>query len=89
MGDFYEMFYEDAIRSEILGITLTSRDKNAEDPVPMAGIPWHSVEDYLRKMVQSGHKVTVVSKHQSLFWREDTQKSSFSSLYSGSLYEDS
>ena len=60
MGDFYEMFYEDAILgSEVLGITLTSRDKNAEDPVPMAGIPWHSVEDYLRKMVQSGHKVTV------------------------------
>ena len=45
MGDFYEMFHEDAVvASEVLGITLTSRDKNSDNPVAMAGVPWHSVE---------------------------------------------
>ena len=49
MGDFYEMFHEDAvIASEVLGITLTSRDKNSDNPVPMAGVPWHSIESYLQ-----------------------------------------
>ena len=49
MGDFYEMFYDDAVlASEVLGITLTSRDKSADEPVPMAGVPWHSVESYLQ-----------------------------------------
>ena len=91
MGDFYEMFYEDAILgSEVLGITLTSRDKNAEDPVPMAGIPWHSVEDYLRKMVQSGHKVTVCEQASEPLPGEKILRRVVSRVYTpGSLYEDS
>ncbi len=63
MGDFYEMFYEDAeIASEVLGITLTSRDKSADQPVPMAGVPWHSVETYLQGMLRAGHKVTQIGR---------------------------
>jgi DNA mismatch repair protein MutS len=91
MGDFYEMFYEDAvIGAEVLGITLTSRDKNAEDPVPMAGIPWHSVEDYLRKMVQSGHKVTVCEQASEPLPGEKILRRVVSRVYTpGSLYEDS
>ncbi len=91
MGDFYEMFYEDAVLgSEVLGITLTSRDKNAEQPVPMAGIPWHSVEDYLRKMIQSGHKVTVCEQSSEPVPGEKILRRVVSRVYTpGSLYEDS
>jgi DNA mismatch repair protein MutS len=52
LGDFYEMFLEDAvIASRILDITLTSRNKGASDEVPLCGIPYHSVQPYLVKLV--------------------------------------
>jgi len=52
MGDFYELFYEDAERaSKILDITLTARGKSAGSPIPMAGIPFHSADQYLAKIV--------------------------------------
>ena len=60
MGDFYETFYEDAHTcSKVLGLTLTSRDKGSDNPVPLAGVPWHAVDGYLRKMLQAGYKVAV------------------------------
>lgn len=60
MGDFYEMFFEDAeLASRILGITLTSRDKQAENPIPMCGVPYHSAEGYLSKLLDAGHKVAI------------------------------
>jgi DNA mismatch repair protein MutS len=60
MGDFYEMFWEDAIlASRTLGVALTSRNKGAPDEIPMAGIPFHAVENYLRKMIAAGHKVAI------------------------------
>ena len=60
MGDFYETFYEDAKTcSKVLGLTLTSRDKGSDNPVPLAGVPWHAVDGYLRKMLQAGYKVAV------------------------------
>ena len=56
MGDFYEMFHEDAVLAhKTMGITLTQRSEG----VPMAGVPYHSVEGYLRKMIQAGHRVAV------------------------------
>jgi DNA mismatch repair protein MutS len=56
MGDFYEMFYEDAVLAhKAMGITLTQRTEG----VPMAGVPYHSVEGYLRKMIQAGHRVAI------------------------------
>ncbi len=59
-GDFYETFYEDAeIASKVLGITLTSRDKGSKDPVPMAGVPYHSIDPYIRKLIQAGYKVAI------------------------------
>ena len=67
MGDFYELFYDDAeVASEVLGLSLTSRDKNAENPIPMAGFPWHALEDHLRKMLQSGYKVTIAEQEEEL-----------------------
>lgn len=60
MGDFYEMFYDDAVRGhELLGITLTYRGKSGGDPIPMAGIPFHSVEQYLAKLVEKGESVAI------------------------------
>ena len=58
MGDFYEMFFEDARKaSEVLDITLTARD--AEKNIPMAGVPWHSVNSYLGKLVKAGFKAAI------------------------------
>ena len=58
MGDFYEMFFEDAeIASKVLGIALTSRDKNKE--IPMCGIPYHSSKTYIGRLIDAGHKVAV------------------------------
>ena len=54
MGDFYEMFYDDAhIAHKELDITLTARDKTSENPIPMAGVPHHSAEKYIKKLVQA------------------------------------
>ncbi len=59
MGDFYETFYEDARTcSRVLGLTLTSRSKG-ENPIPLAGVPYHAVDGYLKKMLQAGYKVAV------------------------------
>lgn len=60
MGDFYELFYEDAQRAaELLNITLTSRGQSAAAPVPMAGVPFHALESYLAKLVKLGHAVAI------------------------------
>lgn len=60
MGDFYEMFFEDArIASKVLDIALTSRDKGKPDPVPMCGVPYHSASAYIAKLIQAGHKVAI------------------------------
>ena len=60
MGDFYEMFLDDAkIASRILEITLTSRNKHKEEQIPMCGVPVHSAENYLNRLVQSGHRVAI------------------------------
>src|SRR5277367_3576163 len=63
MGDFYEMFWEDAkLAAKVLGVALTSRSRGglgAEDAIPMAGVPFHAVEGYLRRMIASGHKVAI------------------------------
>ncbi|MFH0963252.1 MAG: DNA mismatch repair protein MutS [Planctomycetota bacterium] len=59
MGDFYEMFYEDAIlASRILGLALTSRSKEPDAP-PMAGFPHHSAETHIEKLIRAGHKVAI------------------------------
>ncbi len=60
MGDFYEMFFEDAqIASRALEITLTSRNKNAESPVPMCGVPHRAARGYIARLIDKGYKVAV------------------------------
>lgn len=63
MGDFYELFGEDAVlAAPILGITLTSRDKRSENPIPMAGIPCHSANQYLQKLLNAGKKAAIAEQ---------------------------
>ena len=60
MGDFYELFYDDARRAaSLLDITLTARGKSAGNPIPMAGVPYHAVEGYLAKLVRKGESVAI------------------------------
>lgn len=64
MGDFYEMFFDDAVEaSEILGITLTSRHKDAD--IPLAGVPWHAADLYIKKLLEAGKKVAVCEQNES------------------------
>ena len=60
MGDFYETFGDDAIvAAKDLDITLTARDKNSDNPIPLAGIPYHALDGYLGKLIKKGHRVAI------------------------------
>lgn len=60
MGDFYEMFFDDAVvASKILGITLTQKSTNAEIPIPMAGVPFHAVDTYIIKSLNKGYSIVI------------------------------
>lgn len=60
MGDFYELFFDDAVRAaKLLSITLTSRGKSSGKPIPMAGIPFHAADNYLAKLVKLGESVAI------------------------------
>ena len=60
MGDFYELFYDDARKaSKLIDIALTSRGQSAGEPIPMAGVPYHAVEGYLARLVRQGESVAL------------------------------
>jgi len=60
MGDFYELFYEDARKAaRLLDITLTKRGQSSGEPIPMCGVPYHAVENYLGKLVRKGESVAI------------------------------
>src|SRR5437868_11411216 len=60
MGDFYELFHDDARRAaRLIDITLTSRGQSAGEPIPMAGVPYHSVVTYLARLVRKGESVAI------------------------------
>jgi DNA mismatch repair protein MutS len=63
MGDFYELFYDDAVAAaRLLDITLTSRGKSAGEPIPMAGVPYHAAENYLARLVRAGQSVAIAEQ---------------------------
>src|SRR5687767_3464991 len=77
LGDFYELFFEDAIiGARELQITLTARHKESGDPIPMCGVPHHSAANYIAKLVRKGHRVAIceqtedASKTKKLVRRE-------------------
>lgn len=60
MGDFYELFFDDAVKgAEILGLNVTSRDKDSENPTAMAGFPHHQLDAYLQKLIRAGYRAAV------------------------------
>ncbi len=60
LGDFYELFYEDAaLASQVLGIALTKRGKSNDEDIPMCGIPYHALNNYLSKLIEAGYKVAI------------------------------
>ena len=66
MGDFYEMFFDDAeIGARVLGITLTKRGKSDGDDIPMCGVPVHSVDGYLARLIKAGHRVAICEQAES------------------------
>ena len=80
LGDFYELFYDDAVvAARDLGITLTSRSKEKGEPVPMCGVPCHSADGYIAKLIAKGHRVAIcdqvedASKTKKIVRREVTR----------------
>lgn len=60
MGDFYELFFDDARKAaQLLDLTLTHRGQSADKPIPMAGVPWHAVENYLARLIKKGESVAI------------------------------
>jgi len=60
LGDFYELFYEDAVvAARELGITLTSRNKEKGTAIPMCGVPYHAADGYISRLIQKGHRVAI------------------------------
>jgi len=60
LGDFYEMFFDDAVRgAALLGLTLTSRNRQDPEPIPMCGVPWHQRDAYVARLLRLGHKVAI------------------------------
>ena len=66
MGDFYELFFDDAVvAAEILGITLTARGEYEGKPIPMAGVPFHAAEGYLARLIASGRRIAVCEQTET------------------------
>ena len=93
LGDFYEMFYEDAVLcSKILGLTLTARHKNTENTMPMCGFPHHQSEEYMATLVNMGYSVAfaeqIESTEKTMMKREITHIITPSTLLEGTHLED-
>jgi DNA mismatch repair protein MutS len=66
VGDFYEMFFDDAkLASRLLQITLTSRDKESKEPIPLCGVPYHAVRGYMAKLISAGHSVALCEQMEN------------------------
>src|SRR5436190_23631137 len=60
LGDFYELFFDDAVTAaRELEITLTARNKEKGEPIPMCGVPYHSAENYIARLIQKGYRVAL------------------------------
>ena len=95
LGDFYEMFFDDAIvASKELDLVLTGRDCGQEERAPMCGIPYHSAEGYISRLVQKGYKVSICeqvedpAKAKGLVKRDIVRKISKGTIIEDSMLED-
>ncbi len=65
LGDFYEMFYDDAVKaSRLLNLTLTARGTNKGKPIPLAGVPFHAVDNYVARLIRMGESVVIVEQNE-------------------------
>jgi len=89
MGDFYELFYDDArIGAKVMGIALTSRTKGP-NPIPMCGLPYHAVDSYLAKMVRAGYRVAICEQMEEAATAKGLVKRDVSRLVTpGTLTDD-
>ena len=70
LGDFYELFFEDAeIASRELEIALTGRDCGLDERAPMCGVPWHSAHHYIAKLINKGYKLPYASRWKTPRWQ--------------------
>ena len=77
MGDFYELFFDDAkIASKELGIALTKRGKYNDEDIPMCGVPYHSAQTYISRIIKSGHKIAIAEQFEDKFEIDVTNKHS-------------
>lgn len=89
LGDFYEMFFDDAvIASDILDITLTSRNKNDENPIPLCGVPYHSVEPYISKLLENGKKVAICEQTEDPKQAKGVVKRKVTKIYTPGVVPD-
>jgi len=90
MGDFYELFYDDAkTAAELLDITLTARGKSADAPIPMAGIPYHAVDGYLARLVRHGVSVAVCEQTGEVTGKGPVKREVVRVVTPGTLTEES
>ena len=89
MGDFYELFYEDAKRAaELLEITLTARGQSRGEPIPMCGVPFHSVDRYLRLLVELGESVAICEQVGDVSSKQLVEREVIRIVTPGTLTED-
>ena len=89
MGDFYELFFEDAHQaSKILGITLTHRGKTNGEPIPMAGVPYHAAEGYLARLVKTGRTVAICEQVGEVTGKGPVERKVVRVLTPGTLTDD-
>lgn len=89
MGDFYELFFEDAqIASKILGITLTHRGKSNDEPIPMAGVPFHSADRYLTGLVKAGQTIAICEQIGEVTGKAPVERDVVKIITAGTLTDD-
>ena len=90
MGDFYELFYDDAKRAaEMLDITLTARGKSGGNPIPMAGIPYHAADNYLGRLVRRGQSVAICEQTGDVTGKGPVKREVVRVVTPGTLTEES
>jgi len=90
MGDFYELFYDDAKRAaELLDITLTARGKSGGNPIPMAGIPYHAADNYLGRLVRRGQSVAICEQTGDVTGKGPVRREVVRVVTPGTLTEES
>ena len=89
MGDFYELFFDDAQKAaKILGITLTHRGKANGNPIPMAGVPYHAAEGYLARLVKKGETVVICEQLSEVTGKGPVERGVVRIITPGTLTDD-